>query len=265
MQVAGRVVVVTGGGSGIGRALCARLHAEGAAGVVVVDRDGAAAAAVAATVDGLALTADVADPEAVEGVVRRAERELGPVELFCSNAGVFVPDPDLYDAASADPGDWARGWAVNVMAHVHAARAMIPRYRARGGGYLLATVSAAGLLSQLGAGVYATTKHAAIGFAEHLAITHRDDGIRVSVLCPQAVDTAMIRGDAADPRLRAAAVDGVLTPAEVAAEAVRGIVAERFLILPHPRVLGYLQAKTADYDAWIEGMARLRARLLPPG
>jgi short-subunit dehydrogenase len=147
------------------------------------------------------------------------------------------------------------------MAHVYAAKALIPRYQERGGGYFLNTVSAAGLLSQIGSGVYSTTKHAAIGFAEHLAITHRDQNIRVSVLCPQAVDTEMIRSAETATGARSAAVDGVVSPAKVADDVVQGLGEERFLILPHPEVLTYMQRKTADYDRWIAGMARLRGNM----
>lgn len=271
VKVEGKVVVVTGGGSGIGAAVCRRLRAEGARAVVVADRDDGAADRVAAEVDGLAVATDVTDEAAVVRLVERAEAEAGPIDLFCSNAGVLLLDPDPHDAASATDEQWQLGWQVHVMAHVYAARATIPRFRARGGGYLLHTVSAAGLLTQPGGGVYATTKHAAIGFAEHVAITHAGDGVKVSVLCPQAVDTAMIRdldpapGTAAHPAAaaaQAAALDGVLTPEQVADEVVRGLERESFLILPHPQVLTYLRRKGEDYDRWIAGMARLRAGLL---
>ncbi len=266
MDVAGRTVVVTGGGAGIGAALCRAFHREGARSVVVADRDAASADRIATEVGGTAMVTDVTDPAAVTRLVEVTEQTVGPIDLFCSNAGVLFTDPDPANAASGTDEHWAAGWAVHVMAHVHAARALIPRFRARGGGYLLHTVSAAGLLTQPGGGVYATTKHAAIGFAEHVAITHAADGIKVSVLCPQAVDTDMVRlaVAAAPGPARAAALDGTLTAGQVADEVIRGLAAERFLILPHPQVLDYLRRKAEDYDRWLAGMVRLRAGLMPP-
>jgi NAD(P)-dependent dehydrogenase (short-subunit alcohol dehydrogenase family) len=259
MRVEGKVVVVTGGGSGIGRALCERFAREKAAAVVVVDRHRESAAEVAAIVGGIAMAADVSVQADVERVVDETEHQVGPIGLFCSNAGVLFMDPDFDDAASDTTESWMRGFGVHVLAHVHAARALIPRYKSRGSGWFLQTASAAGLLSQIGGGVYGATKHAAIAFAEHLAITHREHGIGVSVVCPQAVDTAMMRGASGHAALK----DGILPPEKVADAVIAGLQDERFLILPHPEVLGYLQKKTADYDRWIAAMARLRAATRP--
>ncbi|MCW5759284.1 MAG: SDR family oxidoreductase, partial [Phenylobacterium sp.] len=180
----------------------------------------------------------------------------GRIDLMCSNAGVSVRDPDFDNATSASNETWTLGWEVNVMAHVYAARAALPGMIARGGGWFLHTVSAAGLLSQPGSPAYATTKHAAVGFAEALAITHKSQGIGVSILCPQAVDTPMIKGARGSQ-----AVDGVMSPADVAQCVVDGLAAETFLILPHPQVLTYMQRKTGDYDRWIGGMVRLRDKI----
>lgn len=258
MNLRDKVVVITGGGSGIGRALAERFHAEGATGIVVADLDGAAAEATAATVGGVAIRADVAVEADVQSMVALAEKRFGRIDLMCSNAGVSVRDPDFDNATSAPNDTWMLGWNVNVMAHVYAARAALPGMIARGGGYFLHTVSAAGLLSQPGSPVYATTKHAAVGFAEALAITHKSQGIGVSMLCPQAVDTPMIRGARGSQ-----AVDGVMSTAEVAQCVVDGLAAETFLILPHPQVATYMQRKSGDYDRWIGGMARLRDKISP--
>lgn len=261
MNVAGRVVVVTGGVQGIGRALCERFAREGAKSVVVADIDAAGATSVAAAIGGIGIACDVGVEADIIRLVDEAERRCGPIGLFCSNAGIVRFDPDPENAASAPNAAWERSWAVNVMAHVYAARTLIPRMAARGGGYLLHTVSAAGLLSQTGSAVYATTKHAALGFAECLSIAHQDDGIRVSVLCPQGVDTPMLRSGPAG----AASVDGVLAPEAVAEAVVTGLAAERFLILPHPQVSRYIRNKAEDYDRWLAGMRRLRARLATEG
>ena len=257
MQVAGQVVVVTGGAEGIGRALCERFHREGAKAVVVADRNGEGAQAVAGRIGGIAAPCDVANESDIIALVEETERRVGPIALFCSNAGVGDFGGARDEAASASNTAWERGFAINVMAHVYAARALAPRMAARGGGYFLHTVSAAGLLTQIGNAVYATTKHAAIGFAEILAITHRDQGIRVSVLCPQGVDTALLRAAARGPER----LDGVLTVEAVADSVIEGLAAERFLILPHPQVLDYMRNKTNDYDRWLGGMAKLRRRL----
>ncbi|QEX17687.1 dehydrogenase [Hypericibacter terrae] len=257
MKVEGKIVVVTGGASGIGRALCRRFHQEGAAKVVVADLDREAAERVAGEIAGAAIECDVSDEAQIVRLVEETESRFGPIALFCSNAGIATFDPSPRDPTGASNAAWMRSWGVNVMAHVYAARALTGRMAARGGGYFLNTASAAGLLSQIGGAAYATTKHAAIGFAETLAIAHRDDGIRVSVLCPQGVDTPMLHALPAGPQAR----DGVMSAEEVAACVVEGLAAERFLILPHPVVADYMKRKTADYDRWLAGMVRLRHAL----
>jgi len=257
MDIAGKIVVVTGGAEGIGRALCERFHADGATRVVVADRNAEGARQVAAAIGGVAQACDVGREEEVARLVAETERTVGPIAVFCSNAGIgdFGGRPD--DCTSAPNEQWQRGFAVNVMAHVYAARACLPHMIARGGGYFLNTISAAGLLNQIGNAVYGVTKHAAVGFAENLAFTHRDQGIRVSILCPQAVDTAMLRAGGRGPQH----IDGVLTPQEVAHAAAQAIAQERFLVLPHPQVLGYMRNKAENYDRWIGGMAKLQRQL----
>lgn len=255
MQVRDRVVVVTGGASGIGAALCRRFHREGARTVIAADLDGDGACQVAEDIGGLGIQADVAVESDIIRVVQETEKHCGPIDLFCSNAGVCYPDKPDGTAAGCPNDKWRKAWEINVMAHVYAARAVLPGMIARAEGYLLNTVSAAGLLSQIGAASYSTTKHAAIGFAEALAITHGDDGIKVSVLCPQAVATPML-GDftGGGPQ----GVDGVLTPEQVAESVIEGLASETFLILPHEKVRLYMQRKISDYDRWLKGMRRLR-------
>src|ERR1700760_433062 len=258
MQVTGKVVVVTGGANGIGRALCEAFHRAGAAKVVVTDIDIAAARSVAAAVDGAAFKCDVAKETEILHVIDETERQFGPIALFCSNAGIGGGfDPLSVNAGGESDEPFARSWAIHVMAHVYAARHLIPRYKARGGGYFLNTISAAGLLSQVGSPAYSTTKHAAVGFAENLAISHRADGIKVSILCPQGVDTDMLRSIPKGPQ----SGDGDLTAEQVASDALAGIEQETFLILPHSQVLGYMRNKTENYDRWIAGMAKIQARM----
>ena len=259
MQVKDKVVVVTGGASGIGAALCRRFHREGSRAVIVADLDGDGARQVAEDIGGLGIQADVAVESDIIALVRESENHYGPVDLFCSNAGVSYRDLPDGTAASCPNDKWRKAWDINVMAHVYAARAVLPGMIARAEGYLLSTVSAAGLLSQIGAASYSTTKHAAIGFAEALAITHGDDGIKVSVLCPQAVATPMLGNfTGGGPQ----GVDGILTPEQVAESVIDGLAAETFLILPHEKVRLYMQRKISDYDRWLKGMRRLRRSFL---
>ena len=258
MQLSGKTVIVTGGGSGIGRALCEACHQAGAKRIVVADVDVEAAERVAARVGGVAFPCDVANEANVRSLIETTEAESGPVDLYCSNAGVALGFASRVDNAAAGPDElWHNAWSVNVMGHVYAARELIPRMKARGGGTILITVSAAGLLTQIGSAIYSTTKHAAVGFAENIAIAHKDDGIKVSILCPQAVDTPLLQGLPSG----AQSVDGILSPAQVAQAAIEGIAREQFLILPHAEVQEYMRRKTEDRDRWISGMARLQRRL----
>ena len=257
MQLQDKVAVVTGGASGIGAALSRRFAKEGARGVVVVDMNLDGAIAVAGEFGGIPMAADVAKEEDIIRVVQDTEAQLGPIDLFCSNAGISVRD--IGHAASASNEDWERIWHVNVMSHVYAARAVLPGMIARGDGYLLNTSSAAGLLSAIGSAPYSVTKHAAVGFAESLAITHGGDGIKVSVLCPQAVRTAMTAGLEEGG---VAGLDGLMEPEQLADAVIEALAEERFLILPHAEVLTYMQRKTSDYDRWLGGMRRLRQRFI---
>ena len=243
-----KIIVVTGAASGIGRALCQAFATHGAKIVICVDRDLDGAQAISRKCNGLGLEVDVSDEIQIAAMIDRVEDEVGPIDLFCSNAGVLVEG-----GVDADNADWQRLWNINVMSHVWAARHLVPRMISRGGGYLLNTASAAGLLNQIGSAPYGVTKHAAVGLAEWLAMTHGDDGIKVSVLCPQGVRTEMTRGH----EDHVAAADGMLEPEEVAEICVQAIRDEIFLILPHPDVLKYIQNKTADYERWLGGMRKL--------
>ncbi len=261
MRLEGKVAVVTGGAHGIGRALARRFKAEGARMVVVVDQDLDGANVVASEIDGVGMGADVALEEHIVRVTDETEREFGRIDLFCSNAGIHCEDPTT--AASTSNDVWNRMWSVNVMAHVYAARAALPAMLERGEGYFLNTVSAAGVLSHPNSAPYATTKHAALGFAESLAIAHGDEGIKVSVICPQAVRTAMLGdldGGAGQGDGGVQGLDGVLEPEDVAQSTIEALEEERFLVLPHSEVLEYMRRKTSDYDRWLKGMRRLRAR-----
>ena len=251
MQVKDRIVVVTGAASGIGRALAQRFAKDGAKLVVCADRNAEGVRAVAAEIGGIAFETDVSREADIQHLIETVEAEHGPIDLFCSNAGIgYGGGVELSDER------WQKIWDINLMAHVWAARHLVPRMIARGGGYLLNTASAAGLLSQIGSASYAVTKHAAVALAEWLAITHGDQGIKVSVLCPQAVRTAMTAGNPDG----VASVDGMLEPEDAAEACVRAIEAETFLVLPHPEVLKYMRNKTDNYDRWIGGMRKLQRR-----
>ncbi|HYV07369.1 MAG TPA: SDR family oxidoreductase [Blastocatellia bacterium] len=257
MKLKDKVAVVTGGAHGIGKALCERFAAEGARGVVVADLDSETASQVAKQIGGLAVTTNVSREADIVNLVQKANDAYGAIDLFCSNAGIGTP------GGADEPNEiWQNIWEVNVMAHIYAARAVVPQMLARGEGYLLNTASAAGLLAQIGSAPYSVTKHAAVSFAEWLSITHGDRGLKVSVLCPQGVNTDLLRRSAggAGNFLRA----GMLEPEQVAECVVKGLEEERFLILPHPEVAEYLRRKATDYDRWLRGMRRLQASFDAP-
>ena len=261
MELPDKVAVVTGGASGIGRAMALRFAADGARGVVVADLDGAGAEAVAAQIgDGaLPFECDVADPGHADALLSAAESAFGPVDLFCANAGVAV-GTDL-----ATPAEWDLAFGVNVRSHIVAAERLLPGWLERGSGYFLTTASAAGIASQIGSAPYAVTKHAAVAFAEWLSITYGARGVGVSCLCPMGVNTPLLTDglggeDSLGFRVVSAAA-AVLEPEDVATAVVEGLRDERFLILPHPEVLEFLRHKASDYDRWLSGMRRLQARV----
>jgi NAD(P)-dependent dehydrogenase (short-subunit alcohol dehydrogenase family) len=253
VELAGKHVVITGAGSGIGRACAVRFATEGAR-VVVSDRDADSARAVAAEIDAVAVPADVSREAEIRALVQKARSGGGAIDLFFSNAG--VPGPPGGPEAPDD--ELQLTWEVNVMAHVWAARALLPDWVARGEGYLLSTASAAGLLTQVSALGYSITKHAAVALAEWLSITYADAGIRVSCLCPQAVRTPMLDVALTDPVGAAPLLaGGLMEPADVAEVVVAGIRDERFLILPHEDVAKHMALKGAQPERWLNGMRRL--------
>ena len=260
MELSGKVVVVTGGASGIGTGLCRRFREEGVRALVIADLNGEAVAALADELDAVGVTLDVRDEAAIAAMVSEVEAQFGQIDLFCSNAGILNLDGGDFWATSSANEVWQANWEIHVMAHVYAARACLPAMIRRGEGYFLHTISAAGLLSQHYTAAYATTKHAAIGFAESLAISHGDDGIKVSCLCPQAVDTAMLGGTDGG----SAGIDGILSPAQVAQAVIDGLREESFLILPHEQVEQYHLNKAQNYNRWIGGMRKLRRSMSPP-
>jgi NAD(P)-dependent dehydrogenase (short-subunit alcohol dehydrogenase family) len=256
MQIQGKVVVVTGGANGIGRALCRRFAREGAQAVFVADIDVLGAARVADEIQGQAYRCDVSKEADVQTLVAAATEKSGRVDIFCSNAGIGAAG-----GPEAPDREWERSWDVNVMAHVYAARAVLPQMLARQQGYLLQTVSAAGLLTQIGSAPYSVTKHAALGLAEWLAVTYGDQGIRVSALCPQGVKTDMLLK--AQFAGGAFLLEGALEPDQVADDVVKAMAEEKFLILPHPEAAKYFQNKANDYDRWIRGMRKLLRNSTP--
>jgi NAD(P)-dependent dehydrogenase (short-subunit alcohol dehydrogenase family) len=254
MELKDRHVVVTGGAGGIGRALIRRFAADGARAIVVADREIEPARTVAAEVDGLAVELDAGSEQSVQALVAEAQAANGPIDLFFSNAGVpgGMGGPETGDA------EWDEAWRVNVMAHVWAARALLPGMLDRGEGYLINTASAAGLLTQVSSLVYSVTKHAAVSLAEWLAIEYGDRGIRVSCICPQGVRTPMLDLAMEDPAGAAALnAGGLIEPEDVADAVVAGIREERLLILPHENVAGFLAIKGSDPERWLRGMRRL--------
>ena len=253
MELADKVIVVTGAGHGIGKALCQRFADEKPRGLVVADIDLEAAGELAEQISAQAISCDVSREEEVARLVTETEQSLGPIDLFCSNAGVIVEGGlDLSDH------EWRRMLDINFMSHIYAARAVLPGMVSRGGGYLLQTASAAGLLSEFSSAPYAVTKHAVVALAEWLAITYGDQGIRVSCICPQGVKTRMLDTD--HPAARGLASNAV-EPEEVAEKAIEGLREERFLILPHPEVADFVQRKASDHDRWLDGMRRLRRKV----
>jgi len=258
MRLNGKVALVTGGANGIGRALCERFVAEGARGVAVVDRDAKTSFEVATALGDTAigLAADVARESDVVSAVRATEERFGPIDLMVSNAGIGTA------AGIEAPNEaWQSIWDINVMAHVYAARAVIPGMVARGEGYILSTASAAGLLTNIGDAAYSVTKAGALALAEWLAITYGDDGLKFSCLCPQGVNTDMVRQAASSSAGGVVIAEGLIEPEAVADAVIEGLAAERFLILPHPEVHDYVQRKAADPDRWIGGMRKLQRRV----
>jgi len=268
VDIVEKVVVVTGGGSGIGAALAKAMANAGARHIVVADINLKNAQAVAEEIDGIAELVDVSKEEQIIQLVNSVENRYGPIDIFCSNAG-YVTNAGLEDTNERI----TQMWEVHVMAHVYAARAVLPQMIANGGGYLLNTASAAGLLTQIGSLAYSVTKGAAISLAQWLAITHHHQGIRVSVLCPQAVRTGIIAnspdtvvGEEAEwEEGGVASSDGILEPDSVAQDCIAAISDERFLVLPHEQVVDYMKYRAEDIDRWLNGMRRFQEKLYEGG
>ncbi|MGI9667372.1 MAG: SDR family oxidoreductase [Acidimicrobiia bacterium] len=259
MLINGKTAVVTGGASGIGEAIARRFAEDGASHIVVIDRDADRAQAVAADIGGTSAVLDVADPDATHEVFKRIEATIAPIDVACLNAGVAIDGS--FDAPDSE---WTTAWDVNVMAHVFAARELVPGMIARGGGYIITTASAAGLLTNIGAAPYAVTKHAAVAFSEWLAVTYGRRGLAVSCLCPQFVDTPMLDVfGASSDTMRDWVTDLAIRPDDVADAVVEAMHEERFLVLPHPEVGDYFRHKATDYDRWIGGMQGLQSKMVP--
>ena len=256
MDFKDKIVLVTGGANGIGRALCEQFANAGAK-VAVVDLEGDAAIALATPLGGIGLAADVGLEVDIQSVVLETESRLGPIDIFVSNAGVSFSDAPGWMAASASNEAWQTSWNVNVMAHVFAARAVVPGMINRGGGYLVNVASGASLLCQVGDAAYSTTKTAAVGFAESLAITHGDDNITVSVVCPLYVKTRMTEGGRG-----VSGNDDVMTADTAAIAILKGMSEKQFMILPHAELATYAERKGEDYDRWLKGMRRMRRGLI---
>ena len=252
MDIKDKVIIVTGGASGIGKAMASRFKSEGAKAVIIADLHGETVKKVAEEIGVIGIRADVANEQDVINLVQTVENDHGQIDLLCNNAGIGVGG-----GPETPNEDWQRIWEINVMAHIYATRAALPQMLSRGEGYILNTASAAGLLSQIGSAPYAVTKHAAVAYAEWLAITYGDRGIKVSVLCPQAVRTAMTENTDGGG---VAGIDGMMEPEQLVDSVMETLALENFLILPHAEVLDYMQRKTADYDRWIKGMKRLQAQ-----
>ncbi|MBM3366877.1 MAG: SDR family oxidoreductase [Betaproteobacteria bacterium] len=254
MKISGKVCVVTGAASGIGKALVERFAAEGALGVVCADLNESNARAVAASVKGIAVRCDVSSEAELKALVDAAKAKYGRVDVFCSNAGIIERA-----GLEATAEQWRRTLEVNLMAHVYAARAVVPLMLAQGGGYIVATASAAGLLMQPDSATYTVSKHGAVAFAEWLSVNYHDKGIRVSCLCPQGVRTPMLLGPKGDRK--SFLFEGSVSAEDAAARVVEAMDAERFLVLPHPEVGEYERRKANDRERWLTGMRRMRAKI----
>ena len=249
MEVKDKIIIITGAASGIGRAMARRFTAEGAKQLIIADLNADGLREVAEEIGAHAIPTNVAIESEVTHLIESTEKEYGQIDLLCNNAGIGVGG-----GPETSNEDWQRIWNINLMAHVYAARAAIPGMLARGEGYIMNTASAAGLLTQVGSAPYAVTKHAAVSFAEWLSVTYGDRGLKVSVLCPQAVRTAMT----ADNPDGVASIDGMMEPEVLCDSVVETLRQEKFLVLPHREVLTYMQRKTGDYDRWLKGMRRLQ-------